>query len=247
VLGLRPQLYIYENSGDKGEGSPEWALVVMHVGQAYELEAENYPRGDGDDKEADKAVEALTDKAMELYERALQVFEQNQHGDEADLDVANIAHCMGNVHNIRGEYMEAIRQYKFALENKIALMGEDHTSVGWTKNNIGNAFKGMYKCEEAIKWYAEALKTCALQLGNDHPEVAHIHWNLALLYHTKGEVDASKRKLSWNSRWPFRWLTKGIQDRAAHEGDDFEKMDKHLHHAFNVFVQARLAPAPTRK
>ena len=28
------QLYIYEQGGGGDEGSPEWALVVMHVGQA---------------------------------------------------------------------------------------------------------------------------------------------------------------------------------------------------------------------
>ena len=25
------------------------------------------------------------------------------------------------------------------------ILGEDDPSVGWTKNNIGNAFKGLYK------------------------------------------------------------------------------------------------------
>ena len=32
-------VYIYEQSS--GHGTPDWALVVMHVGQAFELLAEN--------------------------------------------------------------------------------------------------------------------------------------------------------------------------------------------------------------
>ena len=31
--------------------------------------------------------------------------------------------------------------------------------MGWSKNNIGNAFKGLGKYDEALKWYNEALST----------------------------------------------------------------------------------------
>jgi len=156
---------------------------------------------------------------------------------EPDVDVANIYHCLGNIHNIRGEYMEALRRYKTALSYKIKLLGEDDPSTAWTKNNIGNSFKGMFKLEDALKWYTEALETVTQHYGPDHPEVAHVHWNLALAYHTKGEIDAQKRRLTWHSRWPFRWFAQITKKRLAHEGFDFEKMDEHIHHAFNVFVQ----------
>jgi len=29
----------------------------------------------------------------------------------------------------------------------------------------------------------------------------------------------------------------GLQKRVAHEGEDFEKMSQHLHHAFDVFMK----------
>jgi hypothetical protein len=64
-------------------------------------------------------------------------------------------------------------------------LGEDDPSTAWTKNNIGNSFKGMFKLEDALKWYTEALDTVTQHYGPDHPEVAHVHWNLALAYHTK--------------------------------------------------------------
>ena len=57
---------------------------------------------------------------------------------QADLDVANVVMAMGNIHNIRGEYMEALRKYKFSLEHKIQLLGEDelkHVAVALTRLN----------------------------------------------------------------------------------------------------------------
>jgi hypothetical protein len=36
---------------------------------------------------------------------------------------------------------------------KVKILGEEDASVAWTKNNIGNAMRGMYKIDEAIKWY----------------------------------------------------------------------------------------------
>jgi hypothetical protein len=32
-------------------------------------------------------------------------------------------------------------------------------------------------------------------------QVGTVHWNLALAYHAKGEVEAQKRSLSWRNRW----------------------------------------------
>jgi tetratricopeptide (TPR) repeat protein len=91
--------------------------------------------------------------------------------------------------------MEALRKYKYSLEHKIALLGEEDPSVGWSKNNIGNAFKGLGKYDEALKWYQESLTTVTKHYGPEHPEVGHVHWNMGLCYQSKGEGDAYKRKV----------------------------------------------------
>ena len=39
--------------------------------------------------------------------------------------------------------ISALRKYKYSLEHKITILGEEDPSVGWSKNNIGNAFKGL--------------------------------------------------------------------------------------------------------
>ena len=237
-------VYIYEQSS--GHGTPDWALTVLHCGQAFELMAENTRKvSDGKTevlkKQADR--DNYQERAYEMYEKALDVFQSRADANEADLDVANVVMAMGNIHNMRGEYMEALRKYKFSLEHKIALLGEEDPSVGWSKNNIGNSFKGLGKYDEAIKWYQEALTTVTKHYGPEHPEVGHVHWNLGLCYQSKGQGDASKRQGKWTT-WPWKYLnwlqrfaTVGLEKRIAHEGEDFEKMGLHLHHAFDVFLK----------
>ena len=212
----------------------------MHVGQAFELLAEN-TRGvtdtQADIKNKKNVVDDYTERGYEMYEKALDVFQARAEANEADLDVANVVMAMGNIHNIRGEYMEALRKFKYSLEHKISLLGEDDPSVGWSKNNIGNAFKGLGKYDEALKWYQEALTTVTMHYGPEHPEVGHVHWNMGLCYQSKGAGDAQKRKVGTFTSWPLKYLTVGLQKRVAHEGEDFENMGKHLHHAFDVFMK----------
>mmetsp|Transcript_20886 Transcript_20886/g.17316 ORF Transcript_20886/g.17316 Transcript_20886/m.17316 type:complete len:279 (+) Transcript_20886:197-1033(+) len=231
-------VYIHEKS--TGQGTADWALVVMHVGQAFELMADNTKKvtdtmADFNKKKGE--FDNYTERAYEMFEKALDVFQAQAEANEADLDVANVMMAMGNIHNIRGEYMEALRKYKFSLEHKITLLGEEDPSVGWSKNNIGNAFKGLGKYDEALKWYNEALTTVTKHYGTEHPEVAHVHWNMGLCYQSKGEGDAYKRKSDWSNVWPLKYFSADLQNRVAHEGEDFEKMGQHLHHAFEVYMK----------
>eukprot|EP00960_Hanusia_phi_P070654 767359-Hanusia_phi.AAC.2 len=121
----------------------------------------------------------------------------------------------------------------------------------------------MRQVDEALKWYNEALSTVSKVFGPDHPEVrrqeaggrrrqeedvtkeqvAHVHWNIALCYQTKGEVDASKRspplppfppppglqqllsspfsspflrrKLGWHNSWPFKFFSAATKKRST--------------------------------
>jgi hypothetical protein len=60
------------------------------------------------------------------------------------------------------------------------MAGEDDPSVAWTKNNMANSLRGLGHTQQAIELYHEALATATKHFGTDHPEVAHVHWNLAL-------------------------------------------------------------------
>mmetsp|Transcript_6878 Transcript_6878/g.21496 ORF Transcript_6878/g.21496 Transcript_6878/m.21496 type:complete len:312 (-) Transcript_6878:595-1530(-) len=62
-------VHVFEQADLADDGllnKPEWALAVMHAGQAYELEAFNQ---DPEAKDARQSTEALLDKAMELYHK----------------------------------------------------------------------------------------------------------------------------------------------------------------------------------
>lgn len=228
---LEKSLEIYALLGQTGR-SVDWAMSMMHMGQAHEAEAEMLAPIEG---KIPPEVNRLTDKAFEEFQQALEVFNVLEREDP-DIDIANIMHCMGNLHNIRHEYVAALRRFKLALADKITILGEESVSVAVTKNNIANALQGMNKIDEAIDVYKEALHTMHRILGPDHPEVAQVHWNLALAYHEKGVQNASKRANSWAGHWLFRlFLGKRGVRRLAHEGSDFQKMDKHVRHAFGIF------------
>uniref|UniRef100_A0A7S4N7W4 Kinesin light chain n=1 Tax=Guillardia theta TaxID=55529 RepID=A0A7S4N7W4_GUITH len=227
-------LAIYQHLGGAGK-RVDWALTVMHVGQALELQAENIPKKVS--QLQDNQIDKLTKEALAKYNMALEVFKVLEREDP-DIDIANIMHCKGNVYNIRGQYKEALRHFKYALGDKLQILGENDPSVAWTKNNIANSLKGLGQIDEAIKWYKEALDMVSKHFGHDHPEVAHVHWNLALAYQTKGEMEAERRAAKGRRSFWFR-LFFGKGRRRAHEGSDFLKMEKHLVHAFDVF-QSRL-------
>lgn len=48
--------------------------------------------------------------------------------------------------------------------------------------------------------YKDSLETVEKAMGADHPEVGNVHWNLAMAYLTRGDVEAQKRLLSWHQR-----------------------------------------------
>jgi len=228
---LEKALDIYRILGQEGK-NVDWALTKMHLGQAHELEAEQVPMMTN---RIPEEVNRLTDRAFGEYQSALEVFNVLER-EEIDIDVANIMHCMGNLHNLRGEYVAALRRFKLALSDKIQILGEEDASCAWTKNNIANALRGIGKADEAIKVYIDALNTVHRIFGPDHPEVAQVHWNLALAYQEKAEQEAERRKHSWHNWGLFRlFLGRGVRARLAHEGKEFAQMEKHLRHAFEVF------------
>mmetsp|Transcript_27728 Transcript_27728/g.66022 ORF Transcript_27728/g.66022 Transcript_27728/m.66022 type:complete len:460 (-) Transcript_27728:132-1511(-) len=215
----------------------DWALTVMHMGQAKELEAESVVvREDGGGKEGvlDPTVDRLTREAMREYDRSHEIF-STVEVEIPDLDLANILHCKGSVYNIRQEFREAFVNLRLALKDKITILGEDDPSVAWTKNNMGNALRGMGKIDAAMEMYHDALETAMKHFGPNHPEVAHIHWNLALAIQSQAEEIAAKREAHWRNNWFFR-IFLGTK-RWAHEGREFMHMAKHLQQAFEVYQE----------
>lgn len=129
-------LWVYEQ---KHGGPPpkeddkviDWALTIMHMGQAKELEAESIvvPANAAIDR-LDPTVDRLTREAMHEYDRAHQIF-GTVEVEIPDIDIANIMHCKGSLHNVRHEYKKAYQHLRMALNDKIEILGID--SIGSTR------------------------------------------------------------------------------------------------------------------
>ena len=78
----------------------------------------------------DPTVDRLTREAMHQYDRAHQIF-GTVEVEIPDIDIANIMHCKGSLHNVRHEYKKAYQYLRMALNDKIEILGID--SIGSTR------------------------------------------------------------------------------------------------------------------
>jgi tetratricopeptide (TPR) repeat protein len=92
----------------------------------------------------------------------------------------------------QGNYELAEPRYLQALERLKELLGNDHSSVAISLNNLATLYSNQGRYEESELLYLEALERLKKLLGNDHPDVATSLNNLARLYYLQGRYEESE-------------------------------------------------------
>mmetsp|Transcript_3192 Transcript_3192/g.4702 ORF Transcript_3192/g.4702 Transcript_3192/m.4702 type:complete len:992 (-) Transcript_3192:83-3058(-) len=146
---------VYTSRGDL-----ESALHAMH--EALEMQVEIL----GDDHiEVAKTLHNIgvchrhrnkLDGALEFYQHAHEIFTSNLGRDH--LDTVRTLHNIGGVHRRRKEYPEAMECFKEVLEVRRRLLGDNHPSVAITFVSIAAVLRRAGRNEEAVRFYALAMK-----------------------------------------------------------------------------------------
>lgn len=123
------------------------------------------------------------DKAMELFNEALDIF-TNEPGIE-ERDIAIVLNGIGGVHKTRGELNDALPVYQRSLEmfEKIGNPKEIALLLG----NVAGVLVGMGKLDEGLKYFNQSLEMRE-KIG-DILGIAQTQNNLGVIHQDRGELD----------------------------------------------------------
>ncbi len=114
----------------------------------------------------------------------------NRAGGNPTLE-AQLRHNVGGVLYTEMRYDEALREYRLALDQQRALLGDDDPQVAATLNHIGNALMESHRYAESEEFCARSLTLRQTLFGDQHPKVAASLNNLGELEKKQGHAAAA--------------------------------------------------------
>lgn len=108
---------------------------------------------------------------------------------ERHISVAETLHCLGAVHQTRGDSYRAMKCYQDSLEILRPSMGEDSLGVANIMHNIGVVYCGTGEYETAMTIFEESLRVRRLKLGDNHEDISDtIQW-IGKVHRELGDYD----------------------------------------------------------
>ena len=95
---------------------------------------------------------------------------------KADEVAGSVANALAATHQAAGEYAEAEREFRAALEAYTRAGAHQHE--GDTHSNLGQALHAQGRYEEGLVEFQRGLEILRARLGPDHPDTANAHGNV---------------------------------------------------------------------
>ena len=92
----------------------------------------------------------------------------------------------------QGQYNSAETHYDNCLEAVQSRLGDNHSHVATSLNNLAGLYESQGKYEEAEPFFLQALELYKRLLGQNHPDVATFLNNLANLYESQGKYEEAE-------------------------------------------------------
>ena len=99
---------------------------------------------------------------------------------------------LGRFYQGQGAYSQALPWYEKCLSICQKRLGEEHTDVATSLNNLAALYKNQGRYEEAEPLYLRAIEIAKKTLGEEHPSIATRLNNLALLYSDQGRYEKAE-------------------------------------------------------
>jgi len=132
----------------------------------------------------------MDDETLAVAQRAVAISERLAGPEDQQLVESLIQ--LGNVHQIRGEYAEAVPLLKRALAIAEAVLGPDHPGVAIVHNNLGTLYGAVLDVEAAETHIRNALRIDEATYGPDSADVAADLGNLAAALAAQGRREEAE-------------------------------------------------------
>jgi tetratricopeptide (TPR) repeat protein/predicted Ser/Thr protein kinase len=110
-------------------------------------------------------------------------------GLAGSLREAAVLGVLAGVSTTRGDYDDALKKFRRALEIKQAILGAEHPAVAVTINSIGVVLFNQGSSDDALEHFRRSLSIEQATLGPEHPYVAYSLNNLAAALQQLGRYD----------------------------------------------------------
>jgi tetratricopeptide (TPR) repeat protein len=95
----------------------------------------------------------------------------------------------------QGRYLEAVVDWKIALQLSIAKYGEQHIKVARQYINLGIAYRKTGRLGEALRHYQKALAKYRAVYGDTHSSIANTHSNIAVILMDQKKYTEAEQQL----------------------------------------------------
>lgn len=110
-------------------------------------------------------------------------------GLKDDLAEALALAGLGALHDVRGDYDEALEAYRQALSIQERILGSEHVDLATTYADIGNAHERLGNVEDGLAAFRRGLALLEAELGPHHLRLAATLNGIGNLYNESGEYE----------------------------------------------------------
>ena len=141
-----------------------------------------------------KPVDNRIEETHEIYREAYALANESDYDQEKYMELLE---KYGEFLGTYAKYEESLQVQVQLLDIRLSVLGENHSSVAVSYNNIGSIYYKMCDYSKALECFEKSLSIELPVLGENHPYVAASHDNIGLVYNNLGEYS---KALEYNEK-----------------------------------------------
>ena len=140
-------------------------------------------------------ISAIHAKLASAFRNVSMMVQAIQHYQSAiskattDRDRLSARTSLGNLHQSMGDNSNALKEYEVCI--KLAEVLSDHVSLGWAHGNIGNAYLGLNRKDEALHHLHQSLNL-AVEYERTPQAIGRTYNNLGTAYQSINDLDRAE-------------------------------------------------------
>ena len=135
------------------------------------------------------AKRASSFRSLSKMVEAVSCYKSAIDNAESDKDVLSACTSLGNLYQSMGDKVNSLEQYKKCI--KLSEKLSDYVSLGWAHGNIGNAYLGLNRKDEAVHHLQKSLDL-AVEYEQTPQAIGRTYNNLGTAYQSMNDLDKAE-------------------------------------------------------